>query len=242
MKVSSTDVQNNFGKYLKIAADIEDVVITKKGKQVARLTSDNERYLVAEEAVNYLVNENKKMSYEDFVNFTENSEARYELIDGDVILMSSPSYSHQSIIAELLVILKQFFKGKPCKPLTSPFDITLKKSKNNICVVQPDIVVICDTDKVNEKDKYMGVPTLAIEILSPSTRSKDMLRKLDLFLQTGVKEYWIVDTEKKEFYVYVFNKVNDEYEILDYSTYNIDTTLKSKTFESLEVPLKDVFL
>jgi prevent-host-death family protein len=241
MKVSSTEVQNNFGKYIKIAAEIEDVIITKKGKQIARLTSDSERYIVAEEAVNYLVNGNRKMSYDEFIDFTENSEARYELIDGDVILMSSPSYSHQSIIVELLGILIQFFKGKKCKPLTSPFDITLQKSKTNICVVQPDIVVICDTDKVNEKGNYMGVPSLAVEVLSPSTRRKDMIRKLDLFLQTGVKEYWVVDPEKKEFYVYIFKKIKNEYEIFDYCTYTLDMTLKSKSFEGLEVVLKDVF-
>lgn len=241
MKVPSTEVQNNFGKYIKIAAELEDVIITRKGKEIAKLVSCEEKFLIAEEAVNYLINDNRKMSYEEFIEFTEKTDARYELIDGEVFFLASPNYGHQTAVAELNFILFTWFKGKKCRPLTSPFDITLVKSEKNICVVQPDIVVICDTDKVNEKGRYMGVPSLAVEVLSKSTRGRDMVKKLDLYMQTGIKEYWVVDTDKKEIYVYNFDKINGENNISDYTAYTKGMILKSKAFDGLEVRLEEVF-
>jgi len=198
MKVPSTEVQNNFGKYLKIAAELEDVIITRNGYEVAKIVPCEERAVVAEEAASYIFNNRWKISYEEFLKMVENSDLRYEYIDGEVYLLSSPVYKHQVVVDEILVIFHIWFKGKKCRPLTSPFDVTLIKSKDNINVVQPDIIVICDTDKIDASGKYQGVPTLAVEVLSRSTRSKDMLKKLDLYMQTGIKEYWVVDPDKKE--------------------------------------------
>lgn len=242
MRVPSTEVQNNFGKYIKIASELEDVIITRKGREIARLVSCEERLLFAEEAVNYVVNSNQKMSYEQFLEFTEKTDARYELIDGEVFLLASPSFMHQKMVKELLVNMSIWFKGKKCTPLTAPFDVTLEKSKINICVVQPDIVVICDTDKVNEKGRYHGVPTLAVEVLSHSTKSRDMIRKLDLYLQTGVREYWMVDTEKKEVMLYSFEKNKGEYNINNYETYKGSDVIKSMAFSGLEIGLDELFM
>lgn len=74
-------------------------------------------------------------------------------------------------------------------PLTSPFDVTFTKEADNIAVVQPDIIIICDKDNLDDKGRYKGTPTLVVEVLSPSTRSKDMLTKLALYKQCGVSEY-----------------------------------------------------
>ena len=241
MKVSSTEVQNNFGKYMKIAAELEDVVITRKGREVVKLVPCEERSIVAEEAVNYSLGYKQRMTYEEFMEFYEKTDQRYELIDGEVFLLASPSYGHQHVISEISGNMYNWFKGKKCRPLTAPFDITLEKAKNNICVVQPDIVVICDTNKINSKGRYFGVPTLAVEVLSASTKSKDMIRKLDLYMQTGVKEYWLVDAEKKEIMAYSFEKVKGEYTIKDTETFKVDDTLKSKAFPGFEINLKEVF-
>lgn len=241
MKVPSTEVQNNFGKYIKIANELEDVIITKKGREIAKLVPCEERFIVAEEAVTYAFGEKKKMSYDEFIKMTENSDQRYELIDGDVYLLASPSYTHQVVISEIYGRMYNWFKGKKCRPLTSPFDVTLERTKNNICVVQPDILVICDTDKVNKKGRYKGVPTLAVEVLSESTRSKDMVRKLNLFLDTGVKEYWLVDTVKREIIVYYFGMQKGEYTIKSMESYREDTVMKSFAFNGLEINLKEVF-
>lgn len=241
MRVPSTEVQNNFGKYIKIASELEDVIITRKGKEVAKLVSCEERLVFAEEAVNYIVGSNQKMSYEQFLEFTEKTDARYEFIDGEVFLLASPSYAHQTVIGVIFASMFGCFKDKKCRPVTAPFDITLEKSKINICVVQPDIVVICDTDKIDKKGRYKGVPTLAVEVLSLSTKSRDMVRKLDLYMQTGVKEYWIVDAEKKEVYVYSFEKKKGEYIISNYESYTGNAVVRSKVFTGMAINLEEIF-
>ncbi|MBP7176827.1 MAG: type II toxin-antitoxin system prevent-host-death family antitoxin [Thermoclostridium sp.] len=237
MKVPSTEVQNNFGKYLKIASELEDVVVTRKGCEIAKIVPCQQRSIIAQEAANYIFNDRWKLSYEDFLKLVESSDLRYEYIDGEVYLLASPVYNHQVSVSELLVIFHNWFKGKKCRPLTAPFDVTLIKDKDNINVVQPDIIIICDTDQVDASGKYKGVPTLAVEVLSRSTRSKDMLKKLDLFMQTGVREYWIVDPDKKEVHVYNFEKQD----IADHNTYMGDMTVKSKVFCGLEVNLAEIF-
>ena len=237
MKVSSTEVQNNFGKYLKIASELEDVIITRKGREVAKIVPIGERSIIAEEAADYIYNDRWRLSYEEFLKLVENSDLRYEYIDGEVYLLASPAYNHQVCVSELFVIFYNWFKGKKCRPLTSPFNVTLIKSKDNINVVQPDIIIICDTDKIDASGKYKGVPALVVEVLSGSTKTKDMVKKLDLYMQTGVKEYWIVDPDKKEVTVYCFEK----YDIADHNTYMRDMTVKSKIFSGLEVNLAEIF-
>lgn len=237
MKVPSTEVQNNFGKYLKIASELEDVIVTRNGYEVAKIVPCEERSVVAEEAANYIYNDRWKVSYEEFLKMVENSDLRYEYIDGEVYLLSSPVYSHQVAVGEIIAALYNWFKGKKCRPLTSPFDVTLIKGKDNINVVQPDIIVICDIDKIDASGKYQGVPTLTVEVLSRSTRRKDMLKKLELYMQTGVKEYWMVDPDKKEVSVYNFEK----HDIADRETYIGDMVVKSKAFKGLEVGLTDIF-
>lgn len=237
MKVPSTEVQNNFGKYIKIASELEDIIVTRKGYEVAKIVPIVHRSVIAEEAANYIYNDRLKLSYEEFLKMVENSELRYEYIDGEVYLLASPAYNHQVSVSELFGIFYNWFRGKKCRPLTSPFDVTLIKSNDNINVVQPDIIVICDSDKVDASGKYKGVPTLVVEVLSRSTRSKDMLKKLDLFMQTDVSEYWIVDPDKKEAFVYCFKK----HDIADHDTYIGDMTVKSKVFNGLEVHLEEIF-
>lgn len=237
MKVPSTEVQNNFGKYLKIASELEDVIITRKGREVAKIVPIEERTVIAEEAANYIYNDRWKLSYEEFLKMVENSELRYEYIDGEVYLLASPAYNHQVSVSELFVIFYNWFKGKKCRPLTSPFDVTLTKNKDNINVVQPDIIVICDTDKIDASGKYKGVPALVVEVLSGSTKTKDMVKKLNLYMQTGVREYWIVDPDKEEVIVYCFEK----HDIADHDTYMGDMTVKSKFFNGLEVKLAEIF-
>lgn len=130
----------------------------------------------------------------------------------------------------------KWFDGEKCKPLTAPFDLTLIKddTKN---VAQPDILVICDTENINEKGKYKGIPTLVIEVLSESTRKMDMLKKLDLYSGSGISEYWIVNPFNKEVYTYFY----EEYDIKDYKVYKEEEVLHSMAFTGLEIPLKKVF-
>ncbi len=238
MKITSTEAQNNFGRYLKLA-QFEEIIVTKNGKKAVVIKPyekpEQNFSIVAEKAEAYDWR-NEKISYEDFLKLVEESENRYEYIDGEVYLLSSPSFDHQSIVMEISNVMYNWFKGKKCRPLTAPFDVTLSKDDQKN-VVQPDIMVICDTENINEKGRYTGIPTLVVEVLSNSTRQKDMLKKLNLYFLNGVKEYWIVNPLRNEVYVYCF----EEQDIKDYRVYKGDETIQSLTFEGLEIPLVRMF-
>jgi Uma2 family endonuclease len=153
--------------------------------------------------------------------------------------MSSPSYRHQHILMEISGVFYNWFRGKKCESLVSPFDITFVKEKNNTCVVQPDIMVICDKENLNKDNKYMGIPSLVVEVLSPSTRNKDLLKKLDLYMTCEVNEYWIVDPKAEIIDVYLFkDKIIDRPFTYKNGT---DSHAVSEYFKGLEVNLKEVF-
>jgi len=133
---------------------------------------------------------------------------------------------------EISNIMYNWFKGKKCEPLTAPFDVTLLKD-NNKNVVQPDILVICDTENIDEKGRYWGIPSLILEVLSETTRHKDMLKKLDLYINSGVSEYWIVNPFSKEIYVYYIKNKTIE----DYKVYKSNERAKSIMFEGFEIPV-----
>jgi len=235
MKVSSTEVQNNFGKYLKIAIEQEEVIINKNGRDVVRLVALPG--VVSEEACEYRTPGAKWVTYEEFLELTENSDQRYELIDGELICMSSPNYFHQYAVDELHVILHNWFKGKKCRPVTSPFDITLPKSKNNINVVQPDIVVICDPENLDEKGRYKGIPVLVVEVVSESNKRYDMIIKLDLYMKTGIREYWLVDPSNRLVSIFTF----ENKDLKDNMVFTENTVAKSSIFQGLEFNVAELF-
>ncbi len=237
MRVASTDMQNSFGKYLKFAVAGEEIIVTRNGKDIATLNAIMPD-TVQEQQASYSVTDDW-VTYEDFLELTEESEQHLELIDGVVYNLAAPSYKHQKAVQEIQGSFYNWFKGKDCVPLTSPFDITLPKSADNICVVQPDVFVICDKHNMNDKGKYLGTPALVVEVLSPSTRSKDILKKLELYKLCGVKEYWIVDPIHEQVHVYLF----DDGGIADSITYTrkADAVVPSFSFEGLTVNLHDMF-
>jgi Uma2 family endonuclease len=150
---------------------------------------------------------------------------------------ASPSYAHQEAVSELLARFRQWFRGKPCVPLASPFDVTLKKAEDNICVVQPDILVICDRENIDASGKYHGVPALAVEVLSPSTSRKDLTAKLELYITCGVKEYWVVDPKNRTVTVYAIGQGD----LADMAVFSKDDEARSAAFDGLSVPLGELF-
>lgn len=241
MRVNATDLQNAFGKYLSLA-EKEDIIITKNGKSVAKLTRYNEPdyYFVHEESLKYKTT--RKISYEEYMALVDSSDQRYELIDGEIYLLASPGFNHQVVVNEIAWHFNNYFKGKPCRSLTAPLDIRLfgyaTKFEEDPNVVQPDVIVICDQDKVNEDNKYEGIPSLLVEVLSPSTKGKDMITKLNLYMKSGVLEYWIVDIDSKAITQYTFSK---ERELESVASFGEGDIIKSTVFEDLEIPLKDIF-
>ena len=130
-------------------------------------------------------------TYKDYLTWNDNE--RWELINGVAYNMApAPSVNHQRILRQLLLQIGNFLSDKSCEVFTAPFDVRLpatdEDSKN---VVQPDIVVICDSSKLDEKG-CKGAPDLTIEIVSPASASMDNIKKMDLYEKNGVKEYWIV--------------------------------------------------
>lgn len=247
MIVNSTDLKNNLGRYLRESMK-EDVIVTSNGRKTARLCAYSkdkkikpkinyiDRISEGSEAFNY--DYPKKISYEEFLELTEGNEKRYEYIDGEVYLLTSPKTAHQKALGELYFLFYNWFKGKKCIPMLAPYDITLKRSPDKINIVEPDLVVICDMEEnLNEKDYYMGVPPLVIEILSESTRRIDLIKKLDLYMSTGVKEYWLVNPISKEITVYLF----ENKDIAKNETYKKNEKASSYIFKGLRISLKDIF-
>ena len=130
-------------------------------------------------------------------------ERRVELIDGVFYDMSAPTVIHQKILGELYILFRECTDAHEgqCEVYLSPCDVRL--DMDNKTMVQPDLLVICGPYDLGAK-RFEGAPDLALEILSPSTRSKDMLLKLYKYQNAGVKEYWIVDPDHETVLVYDF--------------------------------------
>ena len=238
MIVKSTEIKNNFGRYLKLL-DKESIIITRNGNPVAKIEKykDFDNFSEAKEVSGKYKAFNHIMTYKEFVEFSKNSEERYEYIDGEAYLLASPGVTHQLVVGNLYAYLHAWFKGKECTPFISPFDVMLKKDENDINVVQPDILVACDSQNKNEEDKYTGVPTLTIEVLSESTKSKDIIKKLELYMQSGIKEYWIVDYFNKSVFAYEF----ENKDIKNIRSFAGEDMLSSFAFDGLSIKLDDVF-
>ncbi len=241
MKVNSTELQNNFGKYLMLAAK-EDIIITRNGMEIAILSAVDTACGTVSGAVREKAEEyssgGRRASYDEFLELSRNEAERYEYIDGEIYLLASPKTAHQKALTELLVIFYNWFQGKKCTPLVAPYDITLKRNQENINVVQPDIMVICDLEeKLDENDYYQGVPDLVVEILSEGTRSKDLIQKLDLYMSCDVQEYWIVNPLSREVSVYLFADKNIDNSI----TFRKSEIVQSYVFKGLSVELDRIF-
>jgi prevent-host-death family protein len=236
MIFTTTEVQNNFGKYLGLVNQ-ENVIITKNGKKVARLVKyyQGDEYLIREGSSAYS-HEGMQVTYEEFSKIARESENRYEYIDGQIYLLASPGFRHQKIIMEMSSKFSSWFKDKECQPLTSPFDVTLYKG-DEPNLVQPDLLVICDQEKIGDDDTYTGIPTLVVEVLSESTRSKDIIIKLNLYMSGGVEEYWIVNPFSEEVNIYLFK--NREVESL--LTFKKGEMASSFVFQGFKIDLIDVF-
>ncbi|MCR5811130.1 MAG: Uma2 family endonuclease [Lachnospiraceae bacterium] len=134
-------------------------------------------------------------------------ERRVELIDGVFYDMSAPAVIHQKILGELFLLFRECTDAHEgeCEVYLSPCDVRL--DRDNKTMVQPDLLVICEAYDLSAK-RFEGAPDLVLEILSPSTRSKDMLLKLYKYQNAGVKEYWIVDPDHETVMVYDFREDN----------------------------------
>jgi Uma2 family endonuclease len=183
----------------------------------------------------------KRYTYADYL--TWKFDEYVELIKGKIFRMTpAPTSFHQEILGNLYLPLKTYLKGKQCKVFLAPFDVRLSNTIRSsdtteiISVVQPDICVICDLSKVDEKG-CLGAPDLIIEIISKSTAKKDLDDKFHLYEESGVKEYWTVFQDKA---VTVYDLINGKY-VQRGDQYDINEVIKVGVLEGLEINTNDIF-
>lgn len=182
-------------------------------------------------------------SYADYL--TWRLEESVELIKGKIMAMSpAPSRKHQTVITNLGGELYQYFHKKPCKLFYAPFDIKLYDRRKSLLqdrevfsVVQPDLCVICDKDKLTEQG-CDGAPDWIIEVLSPGNSKKEVRLKYDLYQESGVTEYWLVIPYEQLVQQFVLDD-SGKYQLR--ALYPGDETATPYLFPDLQIDLNDVF-
>lgn len=197
-------------------------------------TEKNEFVLVEEP------NPSLEYSYADYLKWK--FEERVELIKGKIMKMTAPNRKHQDVSRELMHIITSFLKYKNCKAYNAPFDVRLpltNKSINEeiITVVQPDICIICDTSKLDDKG-CIGAPDLVIEILSPGNSKKEIRLKYEVYEEAGVKEYWIINPVEENVAVLV---LSDDGKFDGAKLYATGDIIQSNAITGLAVNLSDIF-
>jgi len=151
----------------------------------------------------------KRYTFADYLTWAD--EKRRELFDGLIKMMTpAPSTQHQKCAGELYLIIANYLRKKTCKIFFAPFDVRLpkngEKADNTInTVVQPDICVICDISKLDERG-CIGAPDMIIEIVSPSNSKRDVEEKFELYQSHGIREYWVVFPHEKTVNVFLLNE------------------------------------
>ncbi|MFH1859594.1 MAG: Uma2 family endonuclease [bacterium] len=181
----------------------------------------------------------ERFTYGDYLKWPD--DQRWELIDGVAYDMSpAPLRRHQKIVVELSRQISNYLLDKPCQVYVAPFDVRFPESDESDeeidTVVQPDIVVVCDRNKLDDRG-CKGNPDIVIEILSPYTAKKDFVTKYHLYERHKVKQYWVFDPETEE--VVVFKLLDDRYEKPE--EYKKDAKLKVDIFPDLEIDLSTIF-
>ena len=179
----------------------------------------------------------KEYTYTDYMlwQFSE----RVELIKGFIKKMSpAPNRRHQTIAKNITYKMQQVFYNKSCNLYFAPFDVVLPvpSKKKNTTVVQPDICVICDQNKLTDQG-CDGAPDLIVEILSPKSSKHDLDTKFNLYEDAGVAEYWVVETEQR--IVLVYSLQNGIY--IGSKPFTEGEIIVSKVFPEMKIAVEDVF-
>jgi len=183
-------------------------------------------------------------------NLAYQEEPRFELIDGKVVAMSPrPLFNHNWVSENITFIFRNYLKGKKCIPLGDGYDLFLTDKDRFV----PDFMVVCDRNKIKTKGVY-GAPDLVVEILSPSTSSRDRKHKKDVYGRCGVREYWLVSPGDKSIEQYFLEdgrlELHEVYTL--YPNYILEdmseeeraavvTHFKCSLFDDLDISLEDIF-
>ena len=181
----------------------------------------------------------ERFTFADALTWSE--DERIEIINGEAFMMATPSRIHQEISGELFRQLANFLEGKKCKVYPAPFGVRLFEQNEDSpedvnTVVEPDISVVCDRNKLDDHG-CKGAPDMLIEILSPSSLRHDRLVKLNLYQRAGVREYWIVDPENRAVQVLTLT----DGLLLPHEDYGQDDIAKVNVLEGCFIELSKVF-
>ena len=152
----------------------------------------------------FALEKDKHYTYRDYLTWPD--DVRCELIDG-VVYMMSPALilAHQDVAGEIFFQAKQALRGKPCRAMIAPLDVRLPRSaeadEETDVVVQPDVLVVCDASKLDRRG-VRGAPDWVVEVLSPSSASRDQIEKRRIYERHGVLEYWLVHPTDRILTVY----------------------------------------
>ncbi|MFW0716866.1 Uma2 family endonuclease [Pedobacter sp. N23S346] len=179
-------------------------------------------------------------SYANYLNWL--FQDRVELIKGKVFKMSpAPSSIHQEIVGNIFRKIGNFLEKKPCKVFVAPFDVRFyKEDKQDLAiqtVLQPDICVICDKNKIDYKG-CIGAPDLVVEILSPGNTKVELLHKYHVYQEFGVKEYWVVSQSDQNILIYT---LNEHGKFQPSKIFTLSEKITSSVLPGFELALDDVF-
>ncbi|MGH8581683.1 MAG: Uma2 family endonuclease [Gammaproteobacteria bacterium] len=185
-----------------------------------------------------VVNPNIRFTYEDYKSLPESMEKRYELLDGDLLMVPAPTTRHQFVSRNLEFILHSFVRTHGLgSVLYSPIDVVFGTSENRE-VVQPDVLFISRARaSIIAAPEIRGAPDLIVEVLSPGTEERDRGYKRHLYGRYGVLEYWIVDTDAES--VEVIRAAGTRFDLA--MMLGVNDKLTSPLFPGLEVDLHEVF-
>ena len=181
------------------------------------------------------VNTSIKFSYRDYKSLPESDTKRYELIEGELIVVPSPSTYHQRIAGNLEYILREFVRRYNLGYIyDAPCDVVLSEEN----VLQPDILFITrERSEIITEENIQGPPDLVIEILSPSTAERDRTHKRTLYARHGVREYWIVDPDERTVKIMILKEIG-----LDVvSLYQGEARVESPLLSGLVIDLNQIF-
>ena len=175
-----------------------------------------------------------RFSVNDYYNLP--ADIRVELIDGKFYNLAAPSTNHQDIIGNLYFYIRSYImnKGGDCKPFISPIDVQLDCDDKT--VVQPDLIIVCNKNKITDKNIY-GAPDFIAEIVSQSTKEKDYIIKLKKYKSAGVKEYWIIDKEQNQVTIYTNLDSNED---MSLKIYPLDAKIPVGIYDDLILDMSQI--
>lgn len=180
-----------------------------------------------------------RYTYADYL--TWQIDEMVELIKGRVFRQAAaPRVNHQRVAGKVLTELSNFLRGKKCEAFIAPFDVRLpvksKKNEDIDTVVQPDICVICDPEKIDEFG-CVGAPDVVVEILSPGNNKKELQNKYEVYEESGVKEYWVIHPNEYTLLIYTLS----EGKYFASRLYTVGDRVSSEAIEGFKLNLEEVF-